>query len=88
MKYTNKEHTTIQDGDRSFPCNLDNRHYKQIVDDGLLDSVEAYVEPEKSWEEKRTEEYGKVTDQLDEIYHDIDAWKLRIAGVKTSHPKP
>jgi hypothetical protein len=88
MKYINKEHTEIKDGGKSIPCVAGNRDYDEIVADGLLDSVEAYVEPEKSWEEKRTEEYGKVTDQLDEIYHDIDAWKLRIAGVKTSHPKP
>ena len=36
---------------------------------------------------KRRAEYGSWNDQLDEIYHDIDAWKTRIAGVKSDNPK-
>ena len=35
----------------------------------------------------RREAYGSWNDQLDEIYHDIDAWKTRIAGVKSDNPK-
>jgi len=31
--------------------------------------------------------YGDIGDQLDEIYHDMDAWKARIAGVKADNPK-
>ena len=31
--------------------------------------------------------YGDIGDQLDEIYHDIDAWKARIQGIKTNNPK-
>ncbi len=31
--------------------------------------------------------YGDIGDQLDEIYHDIDAWRTRIQGVKTANPK-
>ena len=31
--------------------------------------------------------YGDIGDQLDEIYHDIDAWKTRIQGIKTDNPK-
>lgn len=31
--------------------------------------------------------YGDIGDQLDEIYHDIDAWRTRIAKVKTDNPK-
>ena len=31
--------------------------------------------------------YGKWQDQLDEIFTDIDAWKTRIAQVKTDNPK-
>ncbi|BCV04499.1 MAG: hypothetical protein CM15mV87_330 [Caudoviricetes sp.] len=30
---------------------------------------------------------GLWNDQLDEIYHDIDAWKKRIASVKSNNPK-
>ena len=36
---------------------------------------------------KRIAEYGKWKDQLDEIYTDIDAWKTRIASIKTKYPK-
>ena len=31
--------------------------------------------------------YGDIGDQLDEIYKDIDAWKTRIAKVKSDNPK-
>ena len=38
---------------------------------------------------KRTRKsaYGNIGDQLDEIYKDIDAWKTRIAKVKSDNPK-
>jgi len=35
----------------------------------------------------RRQAYGTWQDQLDEIYHDIEAWKTRIAGVKSDNPK-
>ena len=35
----------------------------------------------------RRQAYGTWEDQLDEIYHDIDAWKTRIQGVKDNNPK-
>jgi hypothetical protein len=35
----------------------------------------------------RREAYGSWNDQLDEIYHDMDAWKTRIASVKSNNPK-
>ena len=31
--------------------------------------------------------YGDIGSQLDEIYHDMDAWKTRIAGIKADNPK-
>ena len=31
--------------------------------------------------------YGKWQDQLDEIYHDIDAWKARLQQIKSDNPK-
>ena len=31
--------------------------------------------------------YGDIGAQLDEIYHDIDAWRTRIQGIKTANPK-
>ena len=35
----------------------------------------------------RREAYGSWNDQLDEIYHYIEAWKTRIGGVKSKNPK-
>jgi hypothetical protein len=35
----------------------------------------------------RRSEYGSWNEQLDEIYHDIEAWKTRIQGIKNNNPK-
>jgi hypothetical protein len=35
----------------------------------------------------RRQAYGSWNDQLDEIYHDIDAWKARIKSIKDANPK-
>ena len=35
----------------------------------------------------RVSQYGSWGDQLDEIYHDIEAWKTRIQGIKNNNPK-
>jgi len=35
----------------------------------------------------RVSQYGSWGDQLDEIYHDIEAWKTRIQGIKDNNPK-
>jgi len=35
----------------------------------------------------RRQAYGSWGDQLDEIYHDIEAWKTRIQTVKNNNPK-
>ena len=35
----------------------------------------------------RRSQYGSWGDQLDEIYHDIEAWKTRIQGIKNNNPK-
>ena len=35
----------------------------------------------------RRKEYGSWNDQLDEIYHDMDAWKARLQTIKTNNPK-
>ena len=45
------------------------------------------VESNSQVDATRRAEYGTWGDQLDEIYHDIDAWKTRIAGVKSKNPK-
>jgi hypothetical protein len=35
----------------------------------------------------RVSQYGSWNEQLDEIYHDIEAWKTRIQGIKDNNPK-
>ena len=35
----------------------------------------------------RRSQYGSWNEQLDEIFHNIDAWKARIQGIKTNNPK-
>ena len=35
----------------------------------------------------RRQAYGSWGDQLDEIYHDIEAWKTRIQTIKDNNPK-
>ena len=36
----------------------------------------------------RKREYPRITEQLDMIYHDIDAWKAKIKSIKDKYPKP
>jgi hypothetical protein len=46
------------------------------------------VEQEINAINNRVKEYGSWESQLDEIYHNgIDAWKIRIASIKTKYPK-
>ena len=55
-----------------------------------LDSYETAgntAESNASVDATRRQAYGSWQDQLDEIYHDIEAWKTRIAGVKSDNPK-
>jgi hypothetical protein len=42
----------------------------------------------RAWLDGRLSEYGSWSDQLDEMFHSIDAWKERIEAVKTKYPKP
>ena len=45
------------------------------------------VESNAQVDATRRQAYGSWQDQLDEIYHDIDAWKARIQKIKTDNPK-
>lgn len=38
--------------------------------------------------ENRRNAYGEIGAQLDEQFHDFEAWKTRIAAVKAQFPKP
>ena len=45
------------------------------------------VESNAQVDATRKAAYGDIGEQLDEIYHDIDAWRTRIQGIKTNNPK-
>ena len=58
--------------------------------DAQLDALDAQattLESNNQVDSTRRKEYGDWQDQLDEIYHDIDAWKARLQTIKTNNPK-
>ena len=52
-----------------------------------LDAQATTLENNNQVDSTRRTEYGSWNDQLDEIYHDIDAWKARLQTIKTNNPK-
>ena len=42
----------------------------------------------KQYQRNRAVAYDPITEQLDQIYHDIDGWKAKIKAVKDKYPKP
>ena len=52
-----------------------------------LDSQATTLESNNQVDSTRRTAYGSWNDQLDEIYHDIDAWKARLQTIKTNNPK-
>jgi hypothetical protein len=52
-----------------------------------LDAQATTLESNNQVDSTRKKEYGSWNDQLDEIYHDIDAWKSRLQTIKTNNPK-
>ena len=52
-----------------------------------LDAQATTLESNNQVDGTRRKEYGSWNDQLDEIYHDIDAWKARLQTIKTNNPK-
>ena len=58
--------------------------------DAQLDALDAQattLESNNQVDVTRRKEYGSWHNQLDEIYHDIDAWKARLQTIKTNNPK-
>ena len=41
----------------------------------------------KKYQRDREVAYDPITEQLDQIYHDMDGWKARIKAVKDKYPK-
>ena len=52
-----------------------------------LESQATTLESNNQVDRTRRTAYGSWNDQLDEIYHDIDAWKARLQTIKTNNPK-
>ena len=63
------------------------------IDQPTNEQLELYHEEAEKYEynrgviQKRKELYGKWGDQLDEMFHDFDAWKARIQKIKDDNPK-
>ena len=53
----------------------------------LSDTDEENAEANAQVDATRRQAYGSWGDQLDEIYHNIDAWKTRIQTIKDNNPK-
>jgi hypothetical protein len=49
--------------------------------------AEALVPHEPTYTDRRRQEYPPIAEQLDMIYHDIDAWRARIAAIKRRNPR-
>ena len=62
---------------------------EQPTDEQLnaLEAEATTLESNNQVDETRRMAYGSWNDQLDEIYHDIDAWKARLQTIKTNNPK-
>ncbi len=52
-----------------------------------FESQATTLESNNQVDRTRRTAYGSWNDQLDEIYHDIDAWKARLQTIKTNNPK-
>tara|TARA_R100000152_G_C6714117_1_gene141215 strand:+ start:621 stop:908 length:288 start_codon:yes stop_codon:yes gene_type:complete len=40
------------------------------------------------YQRDRAVAYDPISEQLDQIYHDMDGWKAKIKAVKDKYPKP
>lgn len=79
---------------------IENNCYEGITLIGTEDPVPTESELENAWNEvqildglnrykdMRRAEYPPIAEQLDMIYHDIDAWKSTINSIKEKYPKP
>jgi hypothetical protein len=42
----------------------------------------------QAYARSRADAYDPISEQLDQIYHDMDGWKAKIKSVKDKFPKP
>jgi hypothetical protein len=85
----NKDVILFDDGDGVVYIKEWNVAEAQPTDAQLdaLDSQATTLESNNQVDSTRRTAYGSWNDQLDEIYHDIDAWKARLQTIKTNNPK-
>ncbi len=48
----------------------------------------SFVAEVQSYAEARRDAYAPIPEQLDMLFHDPEAWRAHVAGVKAAHPKP
>ena len=82
---------TVDGVELSIPVDEANRHYAEIVRQGITPA--AYVAPDPTWQEKRQADiasggYGEITEQLEIIGEQgMTVFQAHIAAVKAAHPK-
>jgi hypothetical protein len=79
----------LSDGNGDFIAGWNVSGLAQPTDAQLdaLDAQATTLESNNQVDSTRRTAYGSWNDQLDEIYHDIDAWKARLQTIKTNNPK-
>jgi hypothetical protein len=79
----------LSDGNGDFIAGWNVSGLAQPTDAQLdaLDAQATTLESNNQVDATRRTSYGSWNDQLDEIYHDIDAWKARLQTIKTNNPK-
>ena len=97
FKHTREGHQTYYASDTprtergiNFSHSPGNRHFDEMmlrVASGEDEIIEVDDTPVPTVDELRIAAYGSIGDQLDEINHDVDAWRTRIAAVKLANPK-
>ncbi len=89
---TNIIRTTVEPQTEGLFCVCDINDYanKKFIDGKLvnLTTKEKQDIALLNYASLRVSEYGSLSDQLDEIYKDIGAWKTRISAIKAKYPKP
>jgi hypothetical protein len=61
----------------------------KLSDDGVVSPTDAGIAFETNqYQRDRAVAYDPISEQLDQIYHDMDGWKAKIKAVKDKYPKP
>lgn len=79
------EYVVSDDFDMSTEIEIDGELKKL---QNTVDANEFLIRFNNDYKQKRINEYPKIEDQLDKIYHDgVDAWKSQIQEIKNKYPK-